>query len=152
MPTNDGELFPSPARGKTRAPEHLTPPQIKEIEEWAERMVPWVSRGAFEAFTPVDDYIEEVLTYWASTGRMRLNWAATVKTRIRTVERRRVESLARRGSEEAKLALRAPTEWARRYDRKVIAVSRISSKLGEGLIRPSGGTALRLAPRPDEST
>lgn len=141
MGQDSGDLFPDTARprGKTLAPEELTPPQIRAIHAWAERAVPWVSRGAFDSFTTVEGYIEEVLEWWAGAGRMRKNWAKTIQNRIRTKERERLERMARSGNESAGLALRQPEEWARRYDRKTRATAHIGAGGVDGLIRPEGG-------------
>ena len=89
-------------------------------------------------------YTEEVLEWWQATGKLRLDWPLTVQNWIRKLERGRLTRLARAGSEEAKLALRWPKSWAERYDRKQKAVQSVVSTGGEGLIRPSGGTVIRL--------
>lgn len=147
-PEDPGDLFPETRpRGKTRAPDHLSPPQIRHIHAWAERTVPWVSRGAFDSFTTIEAHIEEVLEWWAGAGRMRTSWTSTIQNRIRRVERDRLTRMARSGSEDAKLALRDPTEWARRYDRKARAVNSIGASGGDPLIRPAGGSVIHIAPQ-----
>lgn len=141
MTDEAGDLFPETTkpRGKTMAPEELTPPQTKAVHAWAERTVPWVTRGAFDSFTTVEGYIDETLEWWTGAGRMRKDWAKTIQNRIRTKERGRLERMARTGNESAKLALRQPEEWARRYDRKARATQHIGASGGEGLIHPAGG-------------
>jgi len=149
MPEKTGDLFADTAaakpRGKTFAPETLTPPQIKRIHGWAEKTVPWVSRGAFDSFTTVDQYIEETLEWWDGEGRKKKKWSSTIQNRIRTKERARLTRLAQQGSEEAVLALRSPAEWATRYDRKARAVAIVgASSEGGELIRPAGGKVIQL--------
>lgn len=149
MPEKTGDLFADTAaakpRGKTFAPETLSPPQIKRIHAWAERAVPWVSRGAFDAFTTIDQYIEETLEWWDGAGKQRRKWVSVTQNRIRKVERARLARLARAGSEEAVLALRQPVEWATRYDRKARAVAIVgASSEGGELIRPAGGKVIQL--------
>ena len=147
MSETTGDLFPHPAKGKTRAPEQLNPKQLKQIHEWAERKVPWVSRGAFDAFTTVDDYIETALEWFGSAGLLKQKWPLTCQVWIRKEERKRLESLAKGGSADAKLALREPEEWQRRYDRKIQATRHVASSGGEALISPAGGNVLTLTPR-----
>lgn len=150
MPEQTGDLFPAAAstsRGKTDAPEQLAPPQIRAMHAWAEKTVPWVSRGAFDSMTTLEQHVEECLEWWQGEGRRKKRWVQTIQNRIRTVERRRLERLARSGNEEARLALRQPEEWARRYDRKVRAVEAVSNTQGgEGLLRPTGGTVISITP------
>jgi hypothetical protein len=149
MPDMTGDLFADTAaekpRGKTFAPETLSPPQIKRIHAWAEKTVPWVSRGAFDSFTTVDQYIEETLEWWDGAGKQRRKWVSVTQNRIRKVERARLTRLAQQGSEEAAMALRTPTEWATRYDRKARAVAIVgASSEGGELIRPAGGKVIQL--------
>lgn len=140
------DLFPTKKNGNTSAPESLTPQQEKKIRDWAERIVPWVSRGAFDSFTTIDSFVDEVLEWWGGAGRRKSDWVKTIQTRIRKLERDRLAVLAKRGNEDAKLALRDPGEWARRYDRKQQATRFVSSSGGEDLISPMGGTVLKLMP------
>lgn len=149
MPDTTGDLFADTAaakpRGKTFAPETLTPPQVKRIHDWAERVVPWVSRGAFASMTTVDAYIEETLEWWDGEGRKKKKWTSTIQNRIRTLERARLTRIAQGGSEDAVLALREPVEWAARYDRKAKAVAIVgASSEGGELIRPAGGNVIHL--------
>jgi hypothetical protein len=151
MPDETGELFPAlaPPRGRTLAPPDLKPAQLRVLEAWAERTVPWISRGAFESYTTLESHVEEVLEWWDGAGRMKRNWVSTIRNRIRQIERRRLERIANRGSEDARLALRQPQEWARRYDRKLARVAaHQSAPTTESMIRPAGGRVIHLsAPR-----
>ncbi len=147
MPETPGDLFPesAPTRGKTFAPEALSPPQIKRIHAWAERCVPWVSRGAFSSFTTVDQYIEETLEWWDGSGIQRRKWVSVTQNRIRKMERAKLTRLAQAGSEDAVMALREPVAWAARYDRKARAVAIVgASSEGGELIRPAGGKVIHL--------
>lgn len=151
--SDQGDLFPATSQKKgrqTRAPDELAPPQILRLEEWAERVVPWVSRGALGSYGGLHDMIDECLEWWRGSGGTKANWVGTIQNRIRTVERDRergrVTKMAAAGSEDAKLALRDPAAWAARYDVKAKEVARMTASTGTSteLLRPEGGTALRL--------
>jgi len=149
MPDKTGDLFDDAAakpRGRTFAPETLSPPEIRQIHGWAEKTIPWVSRGAFESFTTLDQYIEEVLEWWGGEGGKKMGWVKTIQNRIRTVERGRLARIAARGNDEAAAALRQPREWALLYDRKARATAIVVASSDEGgkLIRPEGGQVIRL--------
>lgn len=103
---------------RSRAPEFLSPPQHKRLAEWAEMTVPWLSRGAFGTFETLDSQVAECLEYWRGRGDLRADWVATIQNRIRTVERRGLTYLARRGDEAAGKALRDPVAWAQEFDRR----------------------------------
>lgn len=135
---------PSRSRGRSRAPDQLTPHQTKALHAWAEKTVPWVTRGAFESYTTLDDYVDEILEWWQADGGLKLDWLKTIQNRIRKLERGRVERLARSGSESAKLALRRPEVWAREHDRRARSASHVGMASDPGLIRPSGGQVLSI--------
>lgn len=143
---SQGQLFGPPKRGKSLAPESLPEREMVALREWAERTVPWISRGAFESFTTLEQHVEEVLEWWAGAGRMRSDWRRTIQNRVRKVERDRLERMARAGNQDARLALRAPEEWARRYDRSMRETAVLSSPVDSdgGLIRPRGGKVVSL--------
>lgn len=100
-----------------RAPTELNPGQMKSLEIWAEERVPWVTRGALDCLTPLPDYVDSCLSYFEGTKRMRPNWLGTVKNWIRRDERARLEAMARKGNESARIALRDPDAWRVSYDR-----------------------------------
>ncbi len=148
---DQSDLFPDIPIRKQRgrpAPDQLTPPQMRELEEWAERVVPWLKREALESFDSVDSYVEEILEYWQGRGDVRSGWLATIKNRIRTVERDRLKRMARAGSEGARQALQAPLSWAKTHDSRARA-SRSASvpTTPTGLMRPAGGDLIRLGDR-----
>jgi hypothetical protein len=120
MPKQQPQLFRSRRSAKkrrgTRAPDNLTPPQLKQLEEWAEVHCPWLRREALESFERVETYVEEALDYWRGDGGVKADWVATCRNRIRTAERRRLGRMAAKGSAEAAVALRDPVAWAERYD------------------------------------
>jgi len=132
-----------PAR-RTRAPEELNPLQRKRLDAWAERKVPWISRGAFESLTPIDDYIEETLGYWQANGRLKADWTATVQNRIREVEHRKLRAMARAGREEAKQALLDPVAWASRYDSLAAMKPTPTATDPAPYVRPQGGRVIHL--------
>jgi hypothetical protein len=120
------ELFPesrATERPATRAPEELNPAQLKLLHLWAEQRVPWVTRGALESLTPIEDHTDACLNYFSGKKTMRANWVGTIKNWIRRDERSRLERLAKNGNENARLALRDPSAWRKRFDRidKVLA-------------------------------
>lgn len=128
---------------KTRAPDELNPAQMKRLETWAEATVPWVSRGALGAVTPLEWYVNETLEYWRSNGAIRPDWVATIQVRIRQVEQRRLASLAAQGNAGARLALRSPKEWALSFDR-LARLKPQKSESEELLPRPAGGKLIHL--------
>ncbi len=124
----------------TPAPETLSVPEIRRLEDWAEGNVPWLRREALESFENLGTYVEECLLYWRGRGDLRARWPQTIMARILRVERKRVTKLAQEGSDSARQALKDPQAWARAYDRR----SRASRAAGaawtpEGTIRPKGG-------------
>ncbi len=126
----------------------LTPPQMRALEEWAEKAVPWIRREALGSFTTLEAHVEECLDWWRADGRKKLDWPATIRNRIRQVERRRLERMARLGDEGAALALRRPIDWAKRYDAKARQSAPLAASGGDGgLIRPGGGNVIAIAPK-----
>jgi len=127
---------------QTKAPDHLNPAQLKRLAIWAEETIPWVRRGALGSLLPLEAHVAEVLEYWASTGKRRANWVATIQVRLRDVEIGRVSQLARAGSDDAKLALRSPKEWVAQFERR----ARLKPEPSEAaeIIRPEGGRVLNL--------
>lgn len=114
------ELFPiepPPQKPATRCPEELNPAELRKLKQWAEDHVPWVSRGALGALTPIDEYVDACLAWFCGKKTMRPGWLGTVKTWIRKDERSRLERLARNGDESARLALTAPIKWRSQHDR-----------------------------------
>ncbi len=143
---SQGSLFDQPDQKparRTRAPKEFSPPQMRHIEDWAERTVPWVSRGALEADETIPSYVEEALDYWLSSGRLKADWIRTVQNRIRHVERDRLRRLVRIGNDSARRALRDPSGWALDYDTKAKLKPVVSSE-GSTLIRPVGGRVIHL--------
>lgn len=104
-------------RTATRAPEELTERQIDLLTRWAEARVPWVTRGALEALTPLDDYTDACLAYFGGTKKVRPDWLGTIKNWIRRDERSRLTSMAKRGNESARLALMHPDKWRDGFDK-----------------------------------
>lgn len=125
--------------GATRAPETLNPAQMKRIRTWAEDHVPWVTRGAFESFTSLDEYTDACLTYFRTKKTMRPNWADSVVNWIRNAERERLTRIARRGDQSAALALRDPKRWREQYDRAERATTRVSHDMT--LLTPAASVA-----------
>jgi hypothetical protein len=114
------ELFPIETpqqKPATRCPEELNPAELRKLQQWAEDHVPWVIRGALGSLTPLDEYVDACLGYFHGTKKMRPGWLGTVKTWIRKDERQRLEGLARRGDQSARLALTKPIEWRTVHDR-----------------------------------
>lgn len=142
------DLFPEPKRARkktgTPAPDRLTPPQRRALEEWAERAVPWLSREALESFEYLGSYVEEILEWWRGEGGLKVDWLATIQNRIRKAERRRLIELAKRGSESAKLALLNPEGWARGYDERAKASSAAAKAFGPEYLEPGGADVIEL--------
>ena len=141
------DLFaePKPARKKpgTHAPDKLTPPQIRKVEDWAERTVPWLRREALESFESLESYVEEITEWWQGEGRPKADWVKTIQNRIRKVERRRLTDLAKNGSQSARQALRDPIAWAKAYDARAKASTEAARATGpDEPIRPKGGAAV----------
>ncbi len=114
------DLFPepqAPALAGRRSPAELNPAQAHTLEVWAEDHVPWISRGALDSLTPIDDYTDSCLSHFGGTKMMRPSWLGTIKNWIRREERRRLEKMARIGNESARLALRDPKRWRDGFDR-----------------------------------
>lgn len=128
---------------RLRAPESLNPAQMKRLEAWAEQTLPWISRGALGALTPLNWYADETLEYWRAKGTLRPDWVATIQVRIRQVELRRLQALAASGNEGARLALRSPAEWARSFDR-LARLAPERSEIESQTFRPSGGRVIHL--------
>lgn len=147
------DLFPKPkpARKKagTHAPDKLTPPQVRALEDWAELKVPWLRRKALDSFENLYSYIEEITEWWQGEGRPKANWVKTIQNRIRKVERKRVADLARGGSESARRALDDPIAWAKAYDARARASKQAARASGPAdPIRPTGGgEVVRLGER-----
>ena len=148
MPTDQPPLFAEPAKPKrktrTRPPESLTPPQMVRIQEWAERVVPWLRREALESFESVESYVEECLEYWQGRGDLRPDWVLTIQHRIRTQERRRLSQMAKAGSQSARDALHDPEAWARSYDVRAKAAAGASQPFGPKFLDPAGGKVIQL--------
>lgn len=144
---------PIHAPGARRAPDALNPAQLRHVEDWAEAHCPWISRGALDSLTPVEEYVDACLTHFRAGKTLRVDWAATVIAWIRKDERGdrgRVTRLARAGSESARLALRDPKRWAAEYDRKARLVAAAAPPAE--LIAPvdSGARVVSLAARRSE--
>lgn len=108
---------PVHAPGTRRAPSDLNPAQWARVREWAEIRCPWISRGALGSLTPVEEYVDSCLTHFRAKKTARVDWADTVIQWIRADERKRLERMARGGSEAARMALRDPTAWRVQHDR-----------------------------------
>ncbi len=114
------DLFPetqAPTPAGRRAPAELNPAQTRSLEIWAEDYVPWIARGALDSLTPLDEYADSCLNYFAGKKTMRPNWLGTVKNWIRRDERTRLEKMVRIGNESARLALRDRKRWRDSFDR-----------------------------------
>ncbi len=151
MPDDLEDLFPSSlprarTKRRTTAPEALTPPQIKRIEDWAERRVPWLKREALDSFESVESYVEEILDWWRGEGGLKADWVATVRNRIEVMERRRLAKMAKEGHELARQALRHPEAWATAYDARRRAVESATTVVGDegGLVKPQGAAIFQL--------
>lgn len=141
------DLFaePKPARKKpgTHAPDKLTPPQIRKLEDWAEQKVPWLRREALDSFEGLASYVEEILEFWQAKGTLWVNWRLVIQNRIRFKERERLEKMARAGSQSARQALRDPIAWAKAYDARAKASMEAARATGpDEPIRPKGGAAV----------
>lgn len=101
-------------RGARPAPEELTPTEVLSLEEWAEKKMPWISRGALGSTTTLEDYIDECLDWYRAKGRRQADWVATVRGWIRRDEKRRLTSPP---SDYNKSALRDPQKWKQIFDR-----------------------------------
>lgn len=146
-------LFDSPKprarkRRGTRAPDTLTPPELKQIQEWAELTVPWLRREALDSFESVESYVEEILDYWRGDGGVKADWVATIRNRIRTKERGRLARLAKDGSGSAAKALRDPEAWAASYDARRKAIASVDVAIGpDQPISPPGGRVISIQSR-----
>lgn len=150
MPTQRQLFGPKRPRKKrgTPAPESLTRPEIRRLEEWAELHCPWLRREALESFESVESYAEEVLEWWRGDGGLKANWVATIENRIRVVERSRLAGLAKSGNMGARHALRNASEWAREYDAREAASRRVALIAApENLDPGGGGEIVRLGDR-----
>ena len=116
---------PVHAPGARRAPTNLNPAEWRELREWAEARVPWVSRGALGSLRTLEEHVDACLTYFRSSTKRRPGWLATVENWIRRDERERVERMAQRGDESARLACRDPKAWAARFDAKERAAASV---------------------------
>ncbi len=148
------DLFPSSLpRGRkkrrTLAPEALTQPQLKRLEDWAERRVPWLKREALDSFENLESYVEEILDWWRGEGGLKADWLATVRNRIEVMERRRLAKMATEGHEAARQALRHPEVWAIAYDSRRKAVEAATTIVGSesDTLAPKGAKVIQLAPR-----
>jgi hypothetical protein len=141
--TEQPGLFPEPKRAQkkrgTAAPESLTTPQRRDLEDWAERVVPWLSREALDSFENLESYTEEILEWWRGEGGLKVNWVATIQNRIRTAERRRLADMARHGSEGARLALRSAESWKRTHDARAVAAKAAAEESAPEYLNPGGG-------------
>lgn len=127
-----------------RAPDALNSAEMKRLMEWAEAVVPWISREALGSFQTVDSYTQETLEYWQGSGKTKANWVATIMNRIRTQERYRLERLVRDGSKSAELALRAPDRWRDQFEQhKALKPETLPQDPTEPL-RPTGGHIIQL--------
>lgn len=108
---------PVHAPGTRRAPTDLNPAQWARLREWAETRCPWISRGALGSLTPLEEYVDSCLTHFRQKKTARVDWADTVIQWIRNDERKRLERMARGGSEAARFALRDPIAWRIQHDR-----------------------------------
>jgi len=145
-------LFPEAAQAEAsarRAPDELNPAEMRELSRWAEQRVPWVSRGALDCLASLEGYADDCLSYFQAKKTMRVSWVATVKTWIRKDEQRRLEAMARRGNESARLALRDPARWRDDYDRKDRAVKTISVQPTELLTPRAAAPSASLTRRAD---
>jgi hypothetical protein len=154
MPDDLEDLFPSSlprarTKRRTMAPEALTPPQLKRLEDWAERRVPWLKREALDSFENLESYVEEILDWWRGEGGLKADWLATVRNRIEVMERRRLAKLATDGNEAARQALRHPEAWAVAYDsrRRIVEAATTVVGLEGDTLKPKGAQVIRLAPR-----
>lgn len=128
---------------RKRAPETLNPSEQKRLEDWAERVVPWMSREALECFETLDNYSAETLEWWASNGKTKANWVSTIMNRVRNRERSRLTRMARDGNKDAALALRSPTEWRDRFE-TALKLKPSASAETPALVRPKGGRVLDI--------
>lgn len=144
------DLFAKPKTRKRKAPgkpapERLTPPEMRRLHEWAERVCPWIRREALDSFDSIESHVEEILEYWQGRGDLRPEWLKTIQNRIRTVERDRLKRMAKDGHDGARQALLDPSGWAKAYDARRRATSEAKQQFGEGgLIEPAGGRVIRL--------
>lgn len=109
--------------GRCPAPDALDPIEWNGLRRWAEQTVPWVTRGAFGSLRSLESYVEEVLDWGRSNGRLKTSWPATVRNWIRRDEFQRLERLARAGNVGASEALRDPVAWRAAWDSKVQAAA-----------------------------
>ena len=114
-------LFPEPANFDqprvSIAPESLNHAEHRKLSLWAEERVPWVSRGALDSLTPLDEYVDACLSHFQSKKSRRPGWLGTIKNWIRSDERERLRRMALGGNEGARLALRDPKAWRLQFDR-----------------------------------
>ncbi len=148
MPPDQPPLFADPPKPKrktrTRPPEKLTAVQMVRIQEWAERVVPWLRREALESFESVETYVEECLEYWQGRGDLRPDWLLTIQHRIRVEERRRLSQMAKAGSQSAKAALHDPAAWAEAYDLRAKAATGAAKSFGPDFVTPRGADVIQL--------
>jgi hypothetical protein len=121
------------------APDGLTPPELRSLHDWAELNCPWLRREALESFERVETYVEEILDWWRGDGGLKSDWVATIRNRIRVVERTRLAELAKRGNNSARQALRSPIAWAAEYDRQQAASERVANLSAPAHLDPGGG-------------
>lgn len=137
------DLFGEERATATRAPAELNPAQWKHLREWAERSVPWVSRGALGSLTPIESYAEDCLLWFRQKNKRHVDWVATIQTWVRKDEKERLERMARAGSASAKAALRDPVAWRERFDRMAREEKRME-RAETVLIAPAGGSSASL--------